>query len=123
MTDPILPKSYYSIGEVCEITGLRPHVLRYWESQFSLLQPPKNRAGNRVYRPKDIELILLLKRLLHEEKYTLEGAAKRLQELRRSGELPEERREALEPGVLTSLREELLRIRELLTPPAVGVGK
>ncbi|NNK64468.1 MAG: MerR family transcriptional regulator, partial [Gemmatimonadetes bacterium] len=78
MSEPIAKKAYYSIGEACDITGLKPHVLRYWESQFKVLSPTKNRAGNRVFRPKDIELVILVKKLLYEEKYTIEGARQRL---------------------------------------------
>ena len=76
--EPIAKKAYYSIGEVCDLTGLKPHVLRYWETQFDVLSPTKNRAGNRVFRPKEIELILLVKHLLYEEKYTIEGARQAL---------------------------------------------
>lgn len=73
-------KFYYSISEVCEKTGLEPHVLRYWESEFSQLHPKKNRAGNRAYRDKDIQLIEQIKHLLYEEKFTIPGAIKRLAE-------------------------------------------
>ena len=100
MNEPIAKKAYYSIGEVCDLTGLKPHVLRYWETQFDVLSPTKNRAGNRVFRPKEIELILLVKHLLYEEKYTIEGARKRLQEMRKAGELEEERQDVLEPEFL-----------------------
>ncbi len=71
-------KTYYSIREVCDRTGLEPHVLRYWESEFPLLRPKKNRAGNRAYREKDIETILNIKHLLYEEQYTIPGAKKKL---------------------------------------------
>ncbi len=71
-------KKYYSISEVCKITGLEPHILRYWESEFGQLRPKKNRAGNRAYRSKDIELIGTIKNLLYEEKFTIQGARKRL---------------------------------------------
>jgi len=71
-------KAYYSIGEVCSITDLEPHVLRYWETEFPQLRPKKNRAGNRAYRAKDIELIQTIKKLLHEEKYTIPGAKKKM---------------------------------------------
>lgn len=118
VTDPIAKKAYYSIGEVCDITGLKPHVLRYWESQFEVLSPIKNRAGNRVYRPKDIELVLLVRNLLYEEKYTIEGARQRLLEMRQAGELAEERQMVLEPEFLTSMKEELLSLREILNPSA-----
>jgi DNA-binding transcriptional MerR regulator len=73
-------KVYYSISEVCARTGLEPHVLRYWESEFSQLRPKKNRAGNRAYRLKDIEIIDYIKYLLYEEKFTIPGAKKKLTE-------------------------------------------
>jgi DNA-binding transcriptional MerR regulator len=80
---PIARKEYYSIGEVCEITGLKPHVLRYWETQFKAIQPVKNRAGNRAYRRREIEMIQLVKKLLYDQKYTIEGARQRIEELRK----------------------------------------
>lgn len=83
--NPIAKKEYYSIGEVCEITGLKPHVLRYWETQFKTLMPVKNRAGNRAYRKRDIEMIQLVKSLLYERKYTIDGARQKLAELRKEG--------------------------------------
>jgi DNA-binding transcriptional MerR regulator len=84
--EPVGKKEYYAISEVCEITQLRPHVLRYWESQFPVLSPPKNRAGNRNYRKKEIQLIQLIKYLLYVEKYTIEGARQKLNRLRREPE-------------------------------------
>ncbi len=71
---PKVKKLYYSIGEVSELTGLKAYVLRYWETEFSQLKPPKNRAGNRTYRQKDIDLIMHVKNLLYNEKYTIDGA-------------------------------------------------
>lgn len=118
MNEPIAKKAYYAIGEVCDLTGLKDHVLRYWETQFDVLNPTKNRAGNRVYRPKEVELILLVKHLLYEEKYTIEGARKKLQEMRRSGELAEERQEVLEPELVAGMKQELRALLDILTPPA-----
>lgn len=117
MDEPLMKKAYYSIGEVCELTGLKPHVLRYWETQFRTLQPTKNRAGNRVYRPKEVELILLVKHLLYEEKYTIEGADRKIREMQRGGALPEERREVLEPELLAGVLDELRNLQEILTLP------
>lgn len=117
MEEPILKKEYYSIGEVCDVTGLKPHVLRYWETQFDVLHPDKNRAGNRVYRPKEIELILLVKHLLYEEKYTIEGANQKLEEMRSEGEIEEERQEVLEPEMLSGLKAELKDLLKVLTVP------
>jgi DNA-binding transcriptional MerR regulator len=79
-------KEYYSISEVCEIAKLKPHVLRYWETQFTVLKPPKNRAGNRSYRKKEIQIIQLIKYLLYVEKYTIQGARQKLNRLRREPE-------------------------------------
>jgi len=75
-----IKKLYYSISEVSKITGLEQYVLRYWESEFPQLKPQKNRAGNRIYTNKDIKLILHIKTLLRDEKYTIEGAKKVLEE-------------------------------------------
>ncbi len=69
-----IKKLYYSIGEVSKMVGLKSYVLRYWETEFKQLSPPKNRAGNRTYRKKDIDLILKIKDLLHGKKFTIEGA-------------------------------------------------
>ena len=69
-----IKKLYYSIGEVSKMVGLKSYVLRYWETEFKQLSPPKNRAGNRTYRQKDIDLIMKIKDLLHEKKFTIEGA-------------------------------------------------
>jgi DNA-binding transcriptional MerR regulator len=74
-------KLYYSISEVCRMTGLEPHVLRYWETEFAQMRPRKNRAGNRAYRPREIQYIHYIRHLLHEEKYTLQGAKKKLGEV------------------------------------------
>ncbi|MCL5267149.1 MAG: MerR family transcriptional regulator [Bacteroidetes bacterium] len=76
MKDFEFKKLYYSISEVSRITGLEQHVLRYWESQFPELNPAKNRAGNRIYTNKDINLIFEIKRLVRDEGFTIEGAKK-----------------------------------------------
>ena len=69
-----IKKLYYSIGEVSKLTELKPYVLRYWETEFKQLAPPKNRAGNRTYRQKDIDTIKLIKDLLYKKKFTIKGA-------------------------------------------------
>jgi DNA-binding transcriptional MerR regulator len=73
-------KLFYKIGEVCEIADIPPHVLRYWETEFPSLKPVKNSAGQRVFRPKDIDLVLTIRRLLYEEGYTISGARKKIRE-------------------------------------------
>ncbi len=82
-----IKKLYYSIGEVSEATDLKQYVLRYWESEFPQLSPAKNRAGNRTYREKDIELVNFIKTLLYEKKYTIEGARQKLKELQDNGQV------------------------------------
>ena len=113
--EPIAKKAYYSIGEVCEVTGLKPHVLRYWETQFDSLHPNKNRAGNRVYRPREIELVLLVKHLLYDKKYTIEGARKRLAEMKKDDSVKAKREEVLEPEVLAGMRQELTELVDTLS--------
>jgi DNA-binding transcriptional MerR regulator len=114
---PLVRKEYYAISEVADLVGLPAHVLRYWESQFAVLNPSKNRSGNRVYQRKEIKLILLVKQLLHDEKYTVEGAKQKLEQLRRGGTLGESTARALDQQLVAVLRDELLRVSELLTEP------
>jgi DNA-binding transcriptional MerR regulator len=81
-------KLFFKIGEVCELAGVQAHVLRYWESEFPMLAPQKNRAGQRVYRKRDVEIALRIKELLYEDQYTIAGAKKRLSnDLRAGGKL------------------------------------
>jgi DNA-binding transcriptional MerR regulator len=77
-------KIYYSITEVAEMAQVKPHVLRYWETEFSALRPRKNRAGNRTYREKDVKLVLLIRRLLYEEGFTIKGARRKLSDRKAS---------------------------------------
>ena len=100
-------QEFYSIGEVCALTDLKPHVLRYWESQFRALHPAKNRSGNRVYRAREVELILLVKHLLYAEKYTIDGAKQTLDQFRRNGELRAEARQTANAVLLRELRDAL----------------
>lgn len=85
-----IKKLYYSISEVSKITGLEQYVLRYWETEFEQLQPQKNRAGNRIYTNRDIKMILYIKKLLREERYTIEGAKQVLQNYVPEGETGEQ---------------------------------
>ena len=81
-------KLFFKIGEVCDITGVQAHVLRYWESEFPMLAPQKNRAGQRTYRRRDVEMVLRIKELLYEDQYTIAGAKKKLtNELRGASKL------------------------------------
>ena len=81
-------KIYFKIGEVCELVGVQAHVLRYWETEFSMLSPQKNRSGQRSYRRRDVEIALRIKQLLYDEMFTIAGAKKKLQaELRETSKL------------------------------------
>ena len=125
----ISDKIYYRIGEVSEITGVKPYVLRYWESEFRLMAPQKSRSKQRLYRQKDIETILAIKRLLYEDRYTIAGARRRLREMgsQARAEMVEEMtrsedaRRPAESSVqdgLRRIRDELLAIRSMLAADA-----
>ena len=114
MTLPRPMQEFFSIGEVCALTDLKPHVLRYWESQFRFLNPAKNRSGNRVYKSREVELIMLVKHLLYNEKYTIEGARARIEQYRRSGELKTHASRAASRTTLRELREQLDQVLKLL---------
>ncbi len=107
-------REFRTIGEVCELLDIKPHVLRYWESQFPELSPPKNRAGNRLYRDRDLETIALIRRLVHDERYTLEGAKQRIARMESAGEKRKQEIRALERIGLRTVRAELEQILELL---------
>lgn len=115
--EPAIPdKRYYRIGEVSRITGVKPHVLRYWESEFRWMSPQKSRSKQRLYRRRDIDMILLIKKLLYGQRYTIAGARKKLREMGVGT--------ALETGGLTfetdhraryrKIRDELAQIRAQL---------
>jgi DNA-binding transcriptional MerR regulator len=120
-----LVQEFYSIGEVCSLTDLKPHVLRYWESQFRFLNPAKNRSGNRVYKGREVELIMLVKHLLYTEKFTIDGARQRVDQYRRTGELRASARKAFEAEMVQDLRssiEEVVGILDGKTPPKQSVN-
>ncbi|MFW5946978.1 MAG: MerR family transcriptional regulator [Gemmatimonadota bacterium] len=119
-SSPIIRKEYYSIGEVCDLLDLKPHVLRYWEGQFPPLKPSKNRAGNRVYQRKEIRLLMLVKRLLYTERYTIEGARRKLEELRKGGDYEDVARQTLDEATADEVRSELQAILEVLRGDTVG---
>ncbi len=113
-------QEYFSIGDVCALTELKPHILRYWESQFKLLNPAKNRSGNRVYSRREVELIQLVKHLLYTEKYTIDGARQKLEEHRKTGDLRPMARAALEVESLEDIERELMEIKALLDDALPG---
>ena len=105
-------KLYYSITEVSELTSVKPHVLRYWETEFKTLRPKKNRAGNRTYRAGDIKVIQLIKRLLYEEGFTIAGAKKKLLQGKpgpRKGSKKDKRAEAI-----AAIKRDLLEMKRVL---------
>ena len=83
-------KLYFKIGEVAEIVGVKPYVLRYWESEFSIVRPAKTHSKHRLYRRRDVETLQLIKRLLHDQRFTIEGARKQLKALQKSERPPAE---------------------------------
>ena len=109
--DGIPEKTYYRIGEVARITKVKPYVLRFWESEFKVMSPPKSRSKQRMYRRRDIDTILTIKTLLYEQGFTIKGARKRLTELMRG-----EARGASPPppATLEALREELEGMLQLI---------
>lgn len=117
MNDPRPVQEFFSIGEVCALTDLKPHVLRYWESQFRFLAPSKNRSGNRVYKSREVELILLVKHLLYTEKYTIEGARQRLELYRKDGAMRALARHAATHEAIHELRQAVERALALLEQP------
>ena len=118
MTPEIAEKLYYRIGEVEQIAGVPAYVLRYWESEFKLLRPRKNPAGQRLYRPRDLELVQRIKSLLYDERLTLEGAKKRLiaESRKSSQQLDLGLREASYAAALKRIRDRLTALRGRLSP-------
>ncbi len=103
-------KIYFKIGEVARLTGVKPYVLRYWETEFKAIQPVKSRSRQRLYRKRDVELILRIKQLLYEQRFTIEGARKQIREDLGEGELAVVDAAPPEPAVAS---EALLRARTL----------
>jgi len=109
MSTQEMEKLYYSIGEVSDIVGQEPHVLRYWEQEFDVLSPRKNRAGRRVYTDDDIETVERIRGLLKDDKYTIEGA----RQVIRRGDDEDDRRMDIQEE-LTELRSLLVDLKEAL---------
>ena len=123
MKDLSIKKLYYSISEVSKITNIEQYVLRYWETEFEQLKPQKNRAGNRIYTNKEIQLILHIKNLLRERKYTIEGAKKIMENYAPEKVLQtsDQEKEIIEVGepqvvkrVKTTLQSDLEEVKSLL---------
>tara|TARA_B100001029_G_C14761651_1_gene286257 strand:- start:85 stop:420 length:336 start_codon:yes stop_codon:yes gene_type:complete len=105
-----IKKLYYSIGEVSKMVDLKSYVLRYWETEFKQLSPPKNRAGNRTYRQKDIDLIFKIKDLLYSKKYTIEGARTLLSSKSENNKSSARK----DSGLILNLRKELEQIIRII---------
>jgi DNA-binding transcriptional MerR regulator len=122
--DGLPDKLYFKIGEVARLVGVKPYVLRYWETEFSVLRPSKTRSKHRLYRRKDVEMLLEIRRLLYAERFTIEGAKRRL----RDGLHPEETSRAAKAveasDTLATVRDELLDLCRLLDrePPPLTIG-
>src|SRR5215467_5287786 len=119
---PEIPdKLYFKIGEVSELLGVEPYVLRYWESEFAVLSPKKSGTGHRLYRRKDVELLLRIKHLLYEKRFTIEGARQTLhadspkaRTARMAAEPPKEQASLFGPDPLPGIRKQLAEILEIL---------
>ena len=113
-------KRYYSISEVADMMGVKQHILRYWESEFSMLRPRKNRAGNRAYTERDIQIVQMIRHLLYDEKYTIEGAKRHLKGHRDEVRQPDKEQLDLQfdktpkKNELKDIRDELAAIREMV---------
>ena len=117
MNEKPIKRLYYSIAEVSAVTGLKQYVLRYWETEFPDLKPQKNRAGNRIYKKNEIQLVFAIKRLLYQEKYTIEGARQRLRRLKQNKELNGQLswiEEARGNGFLEDLRKDVQECLKIL---------
>jgi len=120
MAGQIPDKLYFKIGEVAELTGIKTHVLRYWEAEFASFKPAKSRSNQRLYRRKDVEFILRLKDLLYNQGFTIAGARKKLRESAASDTpqmtlpLSKPDNKGVLKGVLREIREDLIRLRRSL---------
>ncbi|MAR36638.1 MAG: transcriptional regulator [Candidatus Marinimicrobia bacterium] len=109
-----IKKLYYSIGEVSKMTDLKAYVLRYWETEFKQLKPPKNRAGNRTYRQNDIDLILFIKDLLYNKKFTIEGARTQLASIGDDVKTEQKVEKEVPVKALPAKKETLVKIKQEL---------
>ena len=118
-------KLYYSISEVCSLTGLKPHVLRYWETAFPMLKPSKNQSGNRVYKQEDIILIKLISNLLYQERYTIDGARQKIEEMNSNDQQMELELEAatVSAEMIDGIKKEISDIIAILDRDPMAVDK
>lgn len=108
-TVQIPDKTFFRIGDVADILDVKPYVLRFWETEFPMVAPEKSNTGQRVYKRADVETLLLIKHLLYQERYSIEGARNRIRQLKREGDLPTYKREAIMGGEEAVARQDRLK--------------
>lgn len=113
---------YFRIGDVAEIVGVKPYVIRFWEGEFPFLAPEKAKSGQRVYRRPQIESLILVKHLLHVERYSIEGAKKKLTELRREGKMKETITKFVAPTSFAIKEKESVQIGSLVSKEVLPVS-
>ena len=111
MPDSIPRKVYYSIGDTCELIGVKPHVIRYWETQFPQMRPMKNRQGHRIYKAAEINVVIFIKHLLYVEKHTIEEARRIVAKTLKSSDGTRRVKAIVTPGVLATMRSDLIKLR------------
>ena len=112
--DGMPDKTYFRIGEVARLTGVKAYVLRFWETEFKMMAPPKSRSNQRMYRRREIETILKIKHLLYDRRYTIAGARRYLLDSARESREPGGRRIPLPVDQLAELRRDLGELKQLL---------
>jgi len=118
MSVAIPEKQYFKIGEVSEILNVEPYVLRYWESEFKILKPTRTRARQRLYHKKDLELLMEIKHLLYDEKFTIAGAKKRLQEMKKQSSAEKKSKRGVKVKPREEVEEALAKPETALEPSA-----
>jgi DNA-binding transcriptional MerR regulator len=105
---------FFRIGDVAELLGVKPYVLRFWETEFPFLSPEKSATGQRVYKRSDVETLAIIKHLLYSERYSIEGAIKKIRELRKEGEYKTARKEVVQTAVVSGIEpDHLKKIKDL----------
>jgi|GEM_PF-675604 len=123
LVSPIPDRLYFRIGDVADLLGVKPYVLRYWETEFPIISPQKSTTGQRVYRRSDVETLVLIKHLLYKEKYSIEGARRRIRELRKDGELKNSKKEvsarapSMDPEILKEIKMAAQDLKNLVRTP------
>jgi DNA-binding transcriptional MerR regulator len=126
MATEIPDKLYFKIGEVCKITAVEPYILRYWESEFKLIKPYRTKSNQRLYRKKDVEAVLKIRKMLYDQKYTIAGAKKKLketlppqQEFRQQKQLPLNLPDQRYTAAIKEIRKELVQLSHMLRTKTV----